>query len=564
MKPFYYSITILLLPFVIIAQSTLITPGNNQPNIIANGITNGGITPPRLTALQIAAITSPTVGSMVYDTDNNCLRIFDGTKWKCQTEAPVNIDAAAYSMGGLGSQVPYDMEIVGDYIYVAGEFENSISFVDDFGPVILYSSGGKDGFVAKLRKDGRVVWARQMSNSLQCIANQVKIDGNGDVFVGGTHKGTMTVGTITLGNTSTTTNDIFFAKYNNNGVFQWVQKIGGTDEDSLSAMAIDGLNNIHLTGMFEGSTTLYTTGGGVGVILFSVGCTDLLYAKYTNAGAYAHHKVGSSTSCVTGTALTIDQANNVYLAGTFRTQTASLTFDGLPHNPPSETEKAGFLVKISPSNLTLTSVKSAGVSWPSALVTDNGNNLYLVSNNRLITTNTPLGAVLLPTPLLYISKFNNTLDMVWYKTSFNLITNTVIGASCNLTSGSLFLPKIADISISNNSTLHVSGVYFCATAFNTFGINSITGDYNYGNDARVYQTAQDFNAVYFEYDLDGNLKLSKSYGDVIGFDSFTSIKAASNGEVFGVGWFENIVNWGNGFTTTSTGGVDMFLLKLSK
>jgi hypothetical protein len=564
MKIFYSFITLLLLHLSTFAQSTLITPGTNEPNIIANVTNYGGITPPRLTAQQIAAIASPTVGSMVYDSDNNCLRIFDGSKWKCQTEAIVNPDAAAHSVGGLGNQIPYDMEIVGEFIYVAGEFENTINFVDDFGPVILTSSGGKDGFVAKLRKDGRVIWARQMSNSSQCIANQVKIDNNGDVYVGGTHKGTMTVGSITLGNASTSTNDIFFAKYNTNGVFQWVQKIGGTDEDSLSAMAIDGQNNIHLTGMFAGTTTLYNAGGGIGVILFSAGCTDLLYAKYSNAGAYVHHKVGTSAACVTGTALTIDQFNNVYLAGTYRGTTSPLTFDGIPYNPPTEIDKAGFFVKISASNVTISTVKSAGVSWPSAMVTDNSNNLYLVSNYRLVAGSSFIGTLLIPIPLLYVAKFSNSLDLVWFNTAVNVPTNSTIGSSCLSPGGSIYLPKIADISISNNSTLHVTGVYFCATAFNTFGINSITGDYNYGNDPRIYQTAQDFNAAYFEYDLDGNLRLSKSYGAITGFDGFTSIKAASNGEVFGVGFFENTVNWGNGYTTTSIGEKDMFLLKLSK
>ena len=109
MKIFYSFITLLLLHLSIFAQSTLITPGTNEPNIIANGTNNGGITPPRLTAQQIAAIASPTVGSMVYDSDNNCLRIFDGSKWKCQTEAIVNPDAAAHSVGGFGHQIAYDM-----------------------------------------------------------------------------------------------------------------------------------------------------------------------------------------------------------------------------------------------------------------------------------------------------------------------------------------------------------------------------------------------------------------------------------------------------------------------
>jgi len=244
MKKIYNCFLLFAVSFGSLAQSTLITPGTSQPNIIANGTHNGGITPPRMTNAQIAAIVAPVEGSLVYDTDINCLRLFDGISWKCQSENPKPI-ITGYSNGSTSNQVGYDIEVTGEFVYVAGEFENEIIFQDDFGPIILYSSGGKDGFLAKLRKDGKLVWAKQMANTLDCTANQVKLDPEGNVYVAGTHKGSVTISGITFNN-SNNLNDIFFAKYNSSGTFQWSQLMGGSGNDTLTAMAIDNNYKIHL------------------------------------------------------------------------------------------------------------------------------------------------------------------------------------------------------------------------------------------------------------------------------------------------------------------------------
>lgn len=39
----------------------------------------------RLTTAQISAL-APVKGMMAYDTDSNCLKIFDGTAWACYTK----------------------------------------------------------------------------------------------------------------------------------------------------------------------------------------------------------------------------------------------------------------------------------------------------------------------------------------------------------------------------------------------------------------------------------------------------------------------------------------------
>ncbi len=79
-----YKIIILLFTINIVcfSQSTIITPGNTQPNITASSTTNG-IVLPRMTTTQKNAISALAAGMIVYDTDSNCVSVFNGNLWSC-------------------------------------------------------------------------------------------------------------------------------------------------------------------------------------------------------------------------------------------------------------------------------------------------------------------------------------------------------------------------------------------------------------------------------------------------------------------------------------------------
>ncbi len=64
------------------SQSTIITPGSTEPNITATSTTNGIILP-RMTNTQKNAISTLTAGMIVYDTDSNCVSVFNGVQWNC-------------------------------------------------------------------------------------------------------------------------------------------------------------------------------------------------------------------------------------------------------------------------------------------------------------------------------------------------------------------------------------------------------------------------------------------------------------------------------------------------
>jgi microcystin-dependent protein len=105
MKSHLYSLSFSLLAILCFftkatAQSTTITPGNNQPSLTATS-TNNGIIVPQITLTanlgSASPVTSPTAGLLVYNTGNNQPKGFyywTGTAWQLlgsAANAPISI-----------------------------------------------------------------------------------------------------------------------------------------------------------------------------------------------------------------------------------------------------------------------------------------------------------------------------------------------------------------------------------------------------------------------------------------------------------------------------------------
>lgn len=80
MKFSFFFIITFILSVTSYAQSVTITPGNNQASVTTNS-TNQGMIPPKMPYLQIIKIQSPQKGTLVFDTNLNALRIFNGKRW---------------------------------------------------------------------------------------------------------------------------------------------------------------------------------------------------------------------------------------------------------------------------------------------------------------------------------------------------------------------------------------------------------------------------------------------------------------------------------------------------
>ena len=143
------------------------------------------------------------------------------------------------------------------FIYFVSEITDTTLF-HDTTLVVNFS----DVCLTKLNPAGEIVWIRLMGGTLLDRGLDIKTDDNDDIIVTGFFSGSAQFGNTTLVSAGFT--DVFVAKYNPNGVFQWVVHGAGADRDEGLCIAIDNLNNIYVGGSFEtslqiGSYNLSTT-----------------------------------------------------------------------------------------------------------------------------------------------------------------------------------------------------------------------------------------------------------------------------------------------------------------
>src|SRR5687768_10706963 len=105
----------------------------------------------------------------------------------------------------------------------------------------------------------------------------------GDVYICGSYDGNLGVifGVPFL---SPGQKDGFVARYSSTGTLQWVIRIGGSNDEEVKGIAVDGSGNIIVTGYFEG-TTDFDPGLFSTFNLTSSGAKDGFVAKYTSSGA---------------------------------------------------------------------------------------------------------------------------------------------------------------------------------------------------------------------------------------------------------------------------------------
>ncbi len=186
------------------------------------------------------------------------------------------------------------------------------------------------------------MWARGLgNNSLDGFTHGVATDAAGNVYVVGQFQGTATFGITTL--TSIGDYDGYLAKYNAQGVLQWLRRFGGSGADVARSVAVDAAGDMYLTGSFSSTVSF-----GAGVTATSVGATDAFVAKYSSAGTPLWVQTGGGFDSDICRDVVVDGAGNVYAAG---------AFGGI--NDPDATFGASYA-----SGLTVTSAGDVTITGP--------------------------------------------------------------------------------------------------------------------------------------------------------------------------------------------------------
>lgn len=205
-------------------------------------------------------------------------------------------------------------------VYITGSLGSSnVDFDPSGGTALRSTNGGKDIFVAKYLPSAQYAWAfnaGSTGNFNEC-GYDITWDRLFNVYVTGQLDGT---GNVDMDPSISTHNlagggstDIFVAKYNSNGLYQWSFELSGPNADFGSAVCTDDIGNICITGKFDG-TIDFDPGSGTQQI--SSNGTDGFMACYSPSGVYRFaFPLGGSTNNDGGTGVSWDGAGNAFVTG---------------------------------------------------------------------------------------------------------------------------------------------------------------------------------------------------------------------------------------------------------
>ncbi|MDJ1485636.1 SBBP repeat-containing protein [Cytophagaceae bacterium YF14B1] len=271
----------------------------------------------------------------------------------------------AKSAGGIGKDEARSLATdVSGRPYLTGAFSETVIF----GSSSVISHGGTDVFVARLDNLGSVQWVKQMGESGNDSGCGIAVDGLGNIFVAGFFVGSVTLDNLTY--TSYGGKEGFVIKMNADGEIKVVHTANGFKDDEFQSIVVDKSNNVYITGYFTesadfdgvtyfsagdadicivrldttGAKTWQRTSGGAGkdisygialdrldnvyitgyfngsakfgsVTITSSGEDDVFVVKYNNLGDIQWVKSAGSSSIDSGNDVATSPDNNVYIAG---------------------------------------------------------------------------------------------------------------------------------------------------------------------------------------------------------------------------------------------------------
>lgn len=229
----------------------------------------------------------------------------------------------AKNIGGPGNATlwtnSFNLDKYGNF-YLVGYFVFTNDFDPDTGSVSISPPGiGSDCFIAKYDASGNYAWVKTMGNGNGASPFGVDISPAGDVFVAGCFAGMTDFdpSATTVNVTSNGMEDIFFAKYDAMGNYQWVKKVGGSKTDYAYAIELDSLGNIFLTGMFTGMVDFNPGTGTANLDTYDF-FIDSYIAKYDPVGNYLWAVNFGDQWPDHGFSIALDTAGDVYAIGRYQ------------------------------------------------------------------------------------------------------------------------------------------------------------------------------------------------------------------------------------------------------
>jgi len=147
---------------------------------------------------------------------------------------------------------------------------------------------GTDGFVLKLDTDGNFIWVKVLECMDNAVIFDLEIDDNTNLYITGSFENSIDLNpspTVAVSFSSNGGKDIFMAKLNVDGEYQWGNSFGGTQIDFPNVIKSIG-DDVYVGGMFAEEVDLDPSPSFNTVT--STGFTDAFISKFDNDGNYSY------------------------------------------------------------------------------------------------------------------------------------------------------------------------------------------------------------------------------------------------------------------------------------
>lgn len=389
-----------------------------------------------------------------------------------------------------------------------------------------------------------LIWAKQQGGTSTDDIKAIAVDQSGNVFTGGNFASTADFdpSSAVYNLTSSGSWEGFVSKLDVNGDFQWAIKIGSTLADYVYDIATDNTGNVYVSGGFQGTVDFDPSASVVS--LTSVASQDGYIAKYSPTGSLVWVKQIGGTSQIDLFTLTVDAANNVFVAGSFYGQvdfdpgvgTYTLDAFGAYH---------GFVLKLDSNGDFVWAKQLKGDTEISVLdiELDNDGNVFVVGE-FIDEVDFDPGA----------ANFFMTSSVVGIRDAFILKLDNLGGFVWAKQLGGTDLVSALSISINASNQLFIAGGFKGTIDFDpNAGTNNLTSA---GMD----------DAYVAKFDNNGSLIWVNQMSGT-SRSAARSVFVSNEDEVYVTGYFENTLELAvdeTPPTLTSNGGNDIFIVKYNE
>ncbi len=263
--------------------------------------------------------------------------------------------------GGSGSDVGWALTVSGtnDLIVTGQTTSANFPLLDPGGGAYFQSTPAlsTSAFILKFTNSGQRIWSTYFSGLIYEVGNCVVTDAANNIYIGG-QSGSNDLPVLDIGGgafyQSTPSNafyDCFIARFDPNGVREWVTYFGGNNHDNLYSLKFDGIGNLFATGdalstnfpivsPCPASYSDASHGGGNNrdMFLMKFGTNlDMQWSTYIGGANEDYNDHGPDRS------IGIDAANNVYFIFATYSTTLPVVCPGSGFSRASDGDESSYI-----------------------------------------------------------------------------------------------------------------------------------------------------------------------------------------------------------------------------